>query len=290
MTLQSINHKNYLSYQTATKLLTEKEDKKTTPLKEAATYTMSERAKKVLEHLKADENQRENQNIEEAPAESGEVIPENEELETKEDIPPLSERDREKLEKLFQSYSASLMAWEVAESHAAQAERYAEYVAEEQAKLKKCMEIFRNLKGGGRVPAMDEAYLQKTNFCLYHLAMTARMLEELKDKEEESVLDEEDIIEMRGEVENSEPTYTGAEIEPSPQLDLLRAIGDVLIEEKPLSSLEGMMDLSNFDGYQSAQSDGGQKITAKSGKISGGVASSGKSKGSFVSSGTPSVS
>lgn len=85
----------------------------------------------------------------------------------------------------------------------------ADQIKEEQEILLKCLQISKNLKGGGRVPATDQEYLCQKNFNMYQMALTARMQTELLDKDEESVLDEEDIKEQNGQnVTSSEEKST----------------------------------------------------------------------------------
>lgn len=93
------------------------------------------------------------------------------------------------------------------------------------------------------------------------MATNARMLVEKLDKEAKSVIDEKDLKEMRGEVlepvqKEKNPKEEVHNREKYAEIPMMDAIGEVLNGEKPLSSLEGIINLGSYEGARMSTSGG----------------------------------
>lgn len=85
------------------------------------------------------------------------------------------------------------MGLESAESAKQQGEAMAKHMKEEMENMLKCMEIYRRIADGGKVPSTDETRLMEYNSALYVAAKNMAMMNRDKDgKEYDSLWDEEE--------------------------------------------------------------------------------------------------
>ncbi len=171
----------------------------------------------------------------------------------------LSDKDREKLEDLYYKADDSIHARMMLEHGSSDAERYAEYVSDNAKRQAKVQSIAKSIAAGKQVPQGDEAYLREKASAIYQMAIMQRIMREKADEKVDSVLDDEDRKKAGGDLSASNTSNQGAEgVQDVPEdqlpadVKLIRALGAVLVGDKHVSSLEGIVDISRFDAMQTA--------------------------------------
>ena len=88
------------------------------------------------------------------------------------------------------------MGLESAESAKQQGEAMAKHMKEQMENMLKCMEIYRRIAKGGKVPSTDETHLMEYNSALYVAAKNMAMMNHDKDGEAyDSLWNEESAVE-----------------------------------------------------------------------------------------------
>ncbi len=171
----------------------------------------------------------------------------------------LSDKDREKLEDIYYKADDSIHARMMLEHGSTDAERYAEYVADNAKRQAKVQSIAKSIASGKQVPQGDEAFLREKASAIYQMAIMQKIMREKANEKVDSVLDDEDRKKAGGDLSASNASSQGAEgMQDIPEdqlpadVKLIRAVGDVLTGDKHVSSLEGIVDISRFDAMQTA--------------------------------------